>query len=171
MGIYMKNRRGFTLLEVLIAAAIMSILALMATAAYKRSISVTRIEDSKNRVRVVANAVLRFKWDYPNKTLDPDHRELLRQLDTATCAKAGSTYRAGTLIDCEYLENRDWAPAGIKIVICDGQKLGELCSKSPVNNPLACMTGNSSRLSDDYRYDTQSYVFCVSEAAEGESRG
>jgi len=158
----MKNKKGFTLLEILIAAAIMSILALMATAAYRHSISVTRIEDAKNKLRVVANAVLRFKWDYPNRSFDGTNNVLLYVTDTSSCPKNGA-YSASTLIKCEYLENRQWTTKEIKIVVCNGSKIGgTICENSKISNPLACMTGTSSRLDID-----KNYVFCISEDSEG----
>ena len=160
----MKNKKGFTLLEILIAAAIMSILALMATAAYRHSISVTRVEDAKNKLRVVANAVLRFKWDYPNRGFNGNDGKnvLLYTENIGTCPKDGD-YSASTLIKCEYLENRQWTTKEIKIVVCNGSNTGELCSRSGVSNPLACMTGTSSRLDTEFT----SRVYCISESDEG----
>lgn len=162
----MTNKRAFTLLELLIAAAIMSVLAVLGTSAYKHSISETRIQDGKNRLRVVAGAMQRYMMDHPDVTYDgSSHLTFVSGEDVQTCPRL-QNFTAAALVQCDYLENRQWSTGQIKIVTCGGVAAGELCKDSTVSNPLACMTGISNRLDAKYQ-QANNYVFCISEAAEG----
>ena len=167
----MKIKRGFTLLEVLIAAVIMSVLAMLSTAAYKHTVSETRVQDSKNKLQVVANAVQRYMWDFPNRTMTaPEEGKPLVFLSGSDVQNCPKTFSNSALIQCEYLENRAWSNDQIHIVACGGNKSGYLCSRSSVSNPLACMAGINARIDTRYLYDVSKgfyHVFCISATTEG----
>ena len=169
----MKSRRGFTLLEMLIAAAIMSVLAMLSTAAYRRTVAETHWQDSKNKLQAVASAVQRYQWDYPNRTFIPpatgEKLEFIPASALADCPTAAS-YNNKALIQCDYLENRSWSTAEIHIVACGGVKSGYICGLAPtgMSHPLACMSGISPRLSDEYLL-TNNHAFCIDASSEGKS--
>ena len=102
----MMNRRGFTLLELLIAAMIIGVLSIFATQAFRNTASDIRVEDAKARAQVVAAALRRFTLDHPNATL--------AQTETMGTVSAPSTCSSTTislqnLINCGYLEYRQYA--------------------------------------------------------------
>lgn len=169
----MLNKKAFTLFELLIAAAIMSVLAMLGTAAYKRSASMTRIEDGKNKTRAVANAMMRFMLDHDNMNYTGGLVLNFQGGNAAdTCPRRANFDDAGMLVQCDYLENRAWSTPDITIVTCNGTKNGTLCEDSAVGDPLACMTGSSDRLDSQFLHAAKGngYVFCVGRTAELERK-
>lgn len=64
------NRAGFTLLELLIAAAIIGILALFATVSYRNSTAQTRVAQARAVTQSLAMGNYRAHIDYPNISFD-----------------------------------------------------------------------------------------------------
>ena len=62
----MRKNKGFTLLELLIAAAIIGSLAVFATVSFRKTSSDVRVQDAIARAKVVANAARRFVFDNPS---------------------------------------------------------------------------------------------------------
>ena len=60
----MKNKNGFTLLELLIAATIVAALTVVSTVYFRNSVAETHIHAAKVRTEVLAEAVKRFRLDY-----------------------------------------------------------------------------------------------------------
>lgn len=70
MKLTYRNQAGFTLLELLIAATIVGILALFATVSYRNSVAQTRFSQARGVVQVLAMGNYRAHIDYPNITFD-----------------------------------------------------------------------------------------------------
>ena len=64
------NRAGFTLLELLIAAAIIGILALFATVSYRNSAAQTRVAQARAVTQSLAMGNYRAHIDYPSIRFD-----------------------------------------------------------------------------------------------------
>lgn len=165
----MKNKKGFTLLELLIAATIVGALAVLATVSYKNSLVETRLQAAKARTEVLAGAVQRFRLDYGAGKLGSGLE--LRRLDTkGSCSPSNSV--VSSLINCDYVENDGgWDDVYFKYFVCNGSKTADTpCANSSINNPLACMSGQSfqSKLPAKYK---GTYAFCVSNIESGEHLG
>ena len=114
----MKNVKGFTLLELLIAAAIIGTLAIFATQSFRRTASDTRVQDAQARAKIVAMAAQRFAKDYPavvNGTApireqeDDDGMGVVDPPNPAQCNAGGVELSLQNLINCGYLEYRQYA--------------------------------------------------------------
>lgn len=107
----MTNNKGFTLLELLIAAALIGVLALFATQAFRSSASDIRVADAKARALLLVNAAERYYFEYPtaqpfsNSTLpvfsNPDHVNNVCNWKNSNSPQ--------NLINCGFLEYRQLA--------------------------------------------------------------
>ena len=165
----MKNKKGFTLIELLIAATIIGALAVFATMAYKESAAQTRIAEAKTRTEQLARGVQRFRLEHPVLHFnDPASLKMGNVVDADASCYITSTH-VKTLITCDYVDNGGWTDAYILYYVCEG-KTGS-CAGSPVDNPLACMTGrNHPRMPAKYR-KMNGYLYCVSATGHGEELG
>ena len=100
-----KNKRGFTLLELIIAAAIIAVLAVFATQSFRQSGSDIRTQNAKTKAKSIAMAVQLFLEDYPNATLATG--DLAMPSEPGSCSINGPI-TLGNLIACGYLENREY---------------------------------------------------------------
>ncbi len=171
------KKKGFTLLELLITATILAALAVLATSSYKKSMAQTRIQDYKNRTRVVAAAVQQFYAEYPTATID--NQDLQRLTSVGTCDPALST--AAQLINCGFLENRVWSDDYVDITVCqnskiegasftDGCHVKSAETMISLGYPFACMTGKAEKLDEALGTDSYAY-FCVGSIGEGSGAG
>ena len=165
----MKNRKGFTLLELLIAATIVAALAVMATVAYRNGVIETRIQAAKTRTEVLAGAVQRFVLDYGASKLGAGP-ELQRLAAKGACAPNGMI--VSSLINCDYVDNDGgWNDPYFAYYVCNGVKTaGTPCSKTTLNAPLACMWGRSNQNKLPAKYKTN-YSYCVSATGNEEKFG
>ncbi len=152
----MRNKNGFTLLELLIAAAIVGGLAVMATVSYRNSVAETRIQAAKARADVLAGAVQRFRLEYPNASISSDKMTDDYASDTCSTGSLSPT----SLVTCGFVDKGGWEDPFVVFYICNGKKGG--CSNSSIDAPLVCMTGNNSqsKLPDKYK---GKYSYCVNE--------
>lgn len=146
------NNKGFTLLELLIAATIIGVLAVFATVSYKNSMAETRVEAAKTKVRQIATAVSRVQLDYPSVSLnslqgqvkdDPTHRTFF------DCGSStfNATNATSSLIGCGYLENNGWGTTDkgdsyFKYIIYN-QANHKVCAESVGNSKLPSRYGSS----------------------------
>lgn len=104
----MNNKNGFTLLELLIAAAIIGVLAIFATQSFQAAATDVRVEDAKARAKIVAAAAHRFLLNYPSASsnLGSDGNSLIVSTDSRRCKT--NTISVQNLVDCGYLEYRQY---------------------------------------------------------------
>jgi len=107
----LDNKNGFTLLELLIAAALIGVLAMFATQAYRASASDIRIEDAKARALLLVNAAERYYTEYPNASsfgTGSAEAPLPRfEAPGNTCTISNSSVQE--LVNCGFLEYRQVA--------------------------------------------------------------
>ncbi len=107
----LKNKRGFTLLELLVAAVIIGALAVFATQSFRQSSSDVRVQNALAKAKVVAMAARIFKDDYSNASFTSNN--LSNPEDFRTDAVKGRCNATGTvtlqtLVNCGYLEHRQY---------------------------------------------------------------
>lgn len=165
----MNTKKGFTLLELLIAATIVAALAVVATVSYNNSVVETRIAAGKARTEMLAGAVQRFRLDYGANQLGSG-LELGRLVNKGDCVTSNSI--VSSLINCDYVENDGgWSDPYLRYYVCNGNKTASTpCENSGVDNPLACMTGRDTQSKLPGKYQG-SYAFCVSELSRSENLG
>ncbi len=134
------NKKGFTLLELLIAATIVGILAVLATASFRSSAGETRVAGAKSKAEMLATAVQRYR-------MDPQACQFI---------SSDSQLTVGNLVSCGYLEDLNFSnDAYFSFSICAS---GSGC---PNASYLACMTGYNSKLPSRY---LSGYSYCLDEA-------
>lgn len=144
----MKNNNGFTLLELLVAATIIGVLAVFATVSYKNSAADARMAEAKARANALAGAIQRFKIEYPALTLSKSN-----------------LYSKG------FGENYTWDDTDyVSYSICAGNEpvnaaMGN-CAGTPVANPRACVKGKD--LAKQVARYKSGYMYCVSDVAAKE---
>lgn len=112
-----NDKNGFTLLELLIAAALIGVLAMFATQAFRASSSDIRVADAKARALLVANAAERYYIEYPTAAsfsdgMDRGHPIPVFKAPDRSEADAPCNTRAPgvqDLVDCGFLEYRQVA--------------------------------------------------------------
>ena len=162
----MKNCKGFSLLELLVAATIVSALAVLATVSYQNSVMETRIQAAKSRTEVLAGAVQRFRLDRGAGQLGSG---LVFSRATGSCNPSSSS--VASLILCGYVDNDGgWSDPYVQYYVCNGQKTASTpCARTDLAAPLACMTGkNVDKLPAKYKTN---YAYCVSEIGTDEKTG
>ncbi len=172
----MKNKRGFTLLELLIAATIVGLLAVFATISYRNSAAEARMESARTRTRALAGAVQRFRLEYPvANVMSGEMANVTVAAGAAVvCSPAteeGAENVPQMMILCGFLENGGWSDEWVQFFVCNGRTEPDICSTPPVGFvPLACMTGrnNNPRVLDRYKTN---YSFCVNATGERETFG
>ncbi|MGN0025320.1 MAG: type II secretion system protein [Candidatus Avelusimicrobium sp.] len=159
----MNNKKGFTLLELLVAATIIGIMAVFATISYKNSVADARMEAAKSRVAALAGAVQRFRIEHPNPEFNPSNAKMTDVISN-TCV---NTLPTG-LIACGFIGNGGWSDGYVEFFVCNEKKEGN-CASSPIDKPLACMTGRS--VSKQVARYKNGYIYCVSAMEKGETLG
>ena len=104
------HKQGFTLLELLIAAALISVLAMFATQAYRSSASDVRVENAKAQALLLVNAAQRYYLEYPTATAfatGSGNKLSAFSEPSNTCNPSNSSPQ--NLINCGFLEYRQVA--------------------------------------------------------------
>lgn len=164
----MRNKKGFTLLELLIAATIVGLLAMYATVSYRNSMFEARLAEAKARTETVGVARQRFELDYPGISFSG----FVSNLPKEDClVGAGSSDAvAQDLIHCGYLETGNWENEYFTIYPC-GKTTETTCS-SLITDALACMqiksdTKTQKKIPERYRGN---YLYCVGEFSGAKER-
>lgn len=76
----MLGRKGFTLLELLIAAVLVGVLTMFATQTFRQSARDVRIETAKRGADTIATAIYRYSIAYPNASLNGNLTTVINQL-------------------------------------------------------------------------------------------
>lgn len=109
----MRNfQKGFTLVELLIAASIVAILAMFSTVAYRNSAWETRLEGAKARANMLAGAYMRFMAENPGWYIQESKMSDTIGSEEAVCSLgrdgAPGEPSAPLLISCGYVERQGW---------------------------------------------------------------
>lgn len=155
----MKNKNGFTLMELLIAATIVGILSLVATVSYQNSMAENRIANAKAKVDQIVNAIQRYEYEHSG-TINIAGE--LGDIGTGAVSCSSSTKDYQVLIACGLLDRNGWNDPYVKYYICNKSK-SDNCSGSKIDAPWACMKMQGSKLPQKY----QNYMYCATPIAKG----
>ena len=134
----MKNKKGFTLVELLVAATIIGALAVFATINYRQSAAESRWVAAKARADMLWGAMQRFMLDYGiDYTYSVGNDGIMTDLGVSedrTCPMRpgfdtpSKTVYPQWLIKCGYLENGGWSDSTWIYSLCDpgGCDIGEV---------------------------------------------
>ncbi|MBQ7908284.1 MAG: prepilin-type N-terminal cleavage/methylation domain-containing protein [Elusimicrobiaceae bacterium] len=168
----MKNKKGFTLVELLVAATILGILAVFATTSYRNSVAENHWAQARAVTKQLAGSLQRVKMDYPFLSFEAGKMTSNVYLDTVcpldSTLTAETVFRRGDLISCGYLEGGAWKNKYFEYWVC-----GSTPSTAPCNStshqdnegqyPLACVTvKETAKLPSQFLSNT----FCVHETGE-----
>ncbi len=154
----MRNKKGFTLLELLIAATIIGTLAVYATISYRNSIFETRLAEAKARTETVANARQRFELDYPGASLNGAVLNTKKGICPSNPSAASD---AQDLVNCGYLEEGNWHSDYFYIVPCGKNTPHGTCS-TLMNDALACLQ-TSATMNKKIPAQYRGYLYCIGE--------
>lgn len=156
----MSGKKGFTLMELLIAAAISTILMVFATIQYRESASEARWTQAKVNAEQLANAVQRAELDYENIKFSCDADFYMKNMyGTCSYTREEARVAPATLIPCGYAEKGIWAADSFRYYVCkDSSSSPIACSACQVADALVCVVPNClSKLSTKHKR----YSYCV----------
>lgn len=118
----MKNRKGFTLIELMVVVVIMGILATMGIPYYYKTVETSKATDALSLGHLLANANRMYKVDHPVMTQWLSGQITNTCNNVSTCAGAGTTGCA--LVACGYVAQQDWDQSAYNFFICNGASGG-----------------------------------------------
>lgn len=129
---------GFTLVELLVAATIIGILAVFATVSYRNGVAETRFAQAKTMTDQLAAAVQRAKAEHHMLRFYADPMTNPMAMN-CTLTPYSSEVFPYELISCGYLERSGWQNEYFQFYICD-QKTPPPCNSTDAdgNSPVAC---------------------------------
>lgn len=103
----MKNRKGFTLIELMVVVIIIGILASMSVPYYYKTIETTKAGDSVAIGHLLGNAYRMYRADYPG------NNNIIGGQITNTCNSTTTGCSSGDLtgcrlVRCKYVATQDW---------------------------------------------------------------
>ena len=161
----MNKKNGFTLLELLITATLLSILAAFAIGSYRTSMFQARLEDYKNRTRAAAYAI----QQYMEEGGSPANFDATMTVDVAI-ENNGPVAR---FFDKKY-KTQAYSPEGWSVNLCtwkddEGEVIGN-CKNigGEDTGSLTCLQWISDETAPERfkKEGRDGIVFCVSEIAE-----
>jgi prepilin-type N-terminal cleavage/methylation domain-containing protein len=96
----MKNRKGFTLIELMIVIAIIGILAAMAIPNFKKAREQAREKACYSNIRVLLGAIEMYNMDHSVMMDSPDQNKLTTNTylkAAVVCPETGGTYQGSNL--------------------------------------------------------------------------
>lgn len=154
------TKEGFTLVELLVAATIIGILAVFATNSYRNSVAETRWTQAKANADRLGAAMQRVTMDYDDVVFSSSEMSNVAP-DTSCPLRHGdvrplSGFHPSVLISCGYLENGDWNSEYYTYHTC-GASLSNACKAHNGEMPLACVSVRAdARLPAKFK----SYTYC-----------
>ena len=151
----MQNKKGFTLVELLVAATILGILVFLATTEYRNGVAEARWAQAKLSADQLATAVLQAKMDYPTLTFTGNlMRNVVSNCNYSLGMPEDEPEDPASLIACNYLEKQSWSNENFVYLVCDQNGT----CPSFTDNPIACVKVNEkTKMSAKYK----TYAYCV----------
>lgn len=115
----MRNKKGFTLVELLVAATIIGVLAVFATVQLRKSAAETRWTQAKAKADALAFAAYRAKVDHPSLSFTNVPVQKSANLNDCTYGRGTGQVDPNTLISCGYLENSGWTDDYFAYYVCN----------------------------------------------------
>ena len=166
----MKNNKGFTLVELLVAATILGILAVFATTAYRNSVAESRWTQSRAMANQLASSLQRVKMDYPSIKMEAN---VMRNPEgMGACPFNYGTgafpeiFNVEDLVNCGYMEVGAWTNEYIEYLVCGTEPSQEICKKQLDSAyPLVC-----ARVKENAKLPAQflTNTYCVYETGAAE---
>ena len=157
----MKNNKGFTLVELLVAATIIGALAAFATVSYRRSAAEARWTAAKAKADQLAMAVQRLDADHPG-IISSFSQSTLDDLTTSelnlpcplkpgvVSTKVNHKVSPKALIWCGYLENGGWTN---DYFLYQVKWRNNLSSARSCRGGVACVQiKNEAKMPSEYQY-------------------
>ena len=144
MTLHFKNKKGFSLPELLAVMAIMAILAATSSPFIRGYIKDAANDKAKALMQIIAQAHKTFLADYPGAEFKTTE-SVNASAGPAACVVAqgsGLLNAPGVLKTCRYLQNINWVAYKYNFYLGAG-----CCSSAPAGS-LACMVGTAD--SGDY---------------------
>jgi prepilin-type N-terminal cleavage/methylation domain-containing protein len=120
----MKNRKGFTLIELVVVVMILGILASMGVPYYYKSIETTRAGDAVALGHLLGNANRMYALDNANTYASG---AVTNTCNGSTCATASGACK---LVACGYVTQQDWSNSSYDFYACNGAAGGAYCANS-----------------------------------------
>ncbi len=152
----MSSQKGFTLMELLIAAVIIGTLALFAMQSFRGTSADIRIQDAQNRARIVAVAARQFLMDYRAAADNVPEDNPGNPMGEVGAPQAGDCSTAvlslQNLVNCGYLEFRQYAA---EIRDENGDPLSNFVMYfRNTHDGTVCIRGDNAKITDGNTYCT-----------------
>lgn len=161
----MNMKKGFTLVELLVAATIIGMLAVFATSQYRESVAETRWAHAKALTSQLAMAVQQAQLDYPGLSFYATAMANTTERDCPYYPGVSGSVSGQSLIMCNYLENADWSGGKqyFAYYICPNGN-ASYNANCRTGDYLACaVVLSTARMPSKY----QDYAYCVGETTGG----
>lgn len=123
-----KNRRGFTLIELVVVVLIMGILASMGIPYYYKTVETTRATDALAIGHLLGNANRMYLID---NAAAPVSGTITNACNTTgNCSTAIGPCK---LVACNYVAAQDWTNASYDFFVCNGATGGACCAANTVS--------------------------------------
>jgi prepilin-type N-terminal cleavage/methylation domain-containing protein len=102
-----NNRKGFTLIELVVVTLIMGILASLSMPYYNKTVETSKATDAVAMGRMLASAYRMYKIDNPGVELSPG--DITNSCNGGSCSTGDTS--GCRLVKCSYVAQQDWTNA------------------------------------------------------------